>query len=383
MSTIYFYNVPNAIYQAFTQSGLKPKCITELPQADHQDTILWYARTEEDIMMFDQVVAYGRKIILAPESLTLENPSVTALLLRQNNVELYYPFNAAHIPQVFAPERHWYSVQNVSTERGPDSQENMPLLFSGSGKDSFAIWGPCGTGKTSVALSLGTALAKTKAKVLLIDVTNTSDLFYRIQLTDPPKPITLIDVYKQLRNHEKPFLYKFIDHLFVIPGNLVTKLKQEEFLHVVDSLKRSFDFILFDISSEPDEIGYTALRLSSRILLVANYDVIPLTLWHENTLEKSFLPRNKLALCLNAVYPSRYKGSTHISDFLNIKPMGTLPVDYQSALDSKLGFTAPYLIGNDEYKNAIDELMAHLWQIEGSQSKSIIKSWLTNFRKDK
>lgn len=382
MPKIYFYNIPPAIRQAFTQSGLNPTSVTELPTLDPQSTFLWYARTEEEIMMFDQVITFGRKIILAPESLVLENPSVTALLLRQNNIELYFPFTAAHIPQVFAPERHWYAIKSSPMERGPDqSQESMPLLFSGSGKDSFAIWGPQGTGKTSVVLSLATALAKTKAKVLLIDATNACDLIYRIPLSDPPKPITLNDIYTQLRNQEKLMLYKSIDNLHIIPGSLNTKLKQEEFLHVVDSLKRSYDFILFDTSAEPDVIGLSALRLASRILIVANYDIVPLTLWHEKILQASFLPHNKMVLCLNAVYPSRYKGHTHVSDFLQMRPAGMLPVAYQTIIDSKLGFTSPYTIGEEEFKAAINSLVANLWQIEQTSSGSRLGSLISAFRK--
>lgn len=369
MSRIYFYNVPQAIHQAFSQSGLNPIPVTDIPLPDSQVAFLWYVRTEEEIMIFDKVAGFGRKIILAPESLVLENPSVTALLLRQNNIELYLPFTAAHIPDVLSPIHHWYSVESPKIN---SVKENIPVLFSGSGKDSVAIWGPRYSGKTSLLLSMGAALAKTKAKVLIIDATNDADLLYWIE--DNSNVSTMTDVYDRLVKHDKPKIHQFLSNLHIIPGNLNKAITPDQLLYIVDSLRNSFNFILFDVSSNPNDTGYAALQLVSRILLVGTVDIPKLYIWHESVFKTFLLPSTKMSSVINASFASRYQKRDVPLTVLDYGFAGHVPVIYEDIMDAQIKGIAPYSISkNEEYKQAIDNVVSYLWPVEVDISMSLIE----------
>lgn len=380
MPTIYFYNVPPAILQAFTHSGLNPIVITEIPQPDPLATFLWYARTEDEVMFFEKVAAFGRKIILAPETLALENSSVTALLLRQNNVELYFPFTAAHIPLVFSPERHWFIVDSLPTERGPDiKQDSMPILFSGSGKDSIAIWGPKYSGKTSVALSLAAALSNTRAKVLLIDATNNADLL--LWVNDPTEVITIPVALQMAKERQKLEIHRFAPGLFVLPGNPNKKIASDEFIYLLDTLRSSFDFILFDTSAEPDEIGSVSLQIASRILICSTVDLQPFLFWYKSTFNSIPLSISKMSHLINALYPSRSQKKEGVKNIMDLSIIGYIPVQYEATTEGKVSAKSPYSIGNEDYKEAFHNLLSNLLPTQNYADDSLFTRLTSKFKK--
>lgn len=373
---VFFYNVPSVFLQAFSQAGMNPQGVSELPSPSSQDIIIWYARTEQDVLLYNKMEGFQRKIILAAENLTLENRSVTALLLRQANVEMYYPFTAAHIPEVLAPTRHWYSVETI---KDVADRETLPVLFSGSGKDSVALWGPPSAGKTSLALSLGAALARTKAKVLLLDATNSSDLLYWVN--DPLNVITVPLAYEAVLKQQKPKLHQILPFLYVLPGNPKLPTTPEQFLYLIDALRHSFHFILVDVSSLPTDTGYTALKLMSRIVLVSTFDMHQLISWHESTFKSYLLPAHKMSLVINASYPSRVQKINTPLDVLPFNLLGHIPVNYEAVMDAKIAGTSPYGTSSEEYKRAIDHLLVTLWSISEDEPASLFKRLKSDFLK--
>ena len=374
----YFYRVPNPFLLAFKQVGITPITTTEIPPPLSNDAIIWYAKSEEEIMQFQQFEGFSRKIILAPDNLVLENKSVTALLLRQANVEMYFPFTAAHIPEILAPARHWYSPDTV---RDASQRENLPVLFSGSGKDSIALWGPPGSGKTSLSLAMAAALSRTKAKTLLIDATNNSDLLLWVKDPSSPDVITLTTAYETAKSGAKVKFFQMAPGLFVIPGQPNANIAPDEFLFLLDSVRNSFDFILFDTSSEPNEVGSVALQVSSRILLASTLDLQPFAFWYKSTFNSVPLPLSKLVHVVNAFYPSRAQKRDAITQVLERPILGYIPAQYETVTEGKISANSPYFSGTDEYKEALNSLLARLWSIQTVNEDSLIKRFQSRFLK--
>ncbi|AFM43621.1 ATPase involved in chromosome partitioning (plasmid) [Desulfosporosinus acidiphilus SJ4] len=376
---IYFYRVPEPFCLAFGQAGITAVPTTEIPPPASNDTFIWYAKSEEEIMIFQQLEGFGRKIILAPDTLVLENKSVTALLLRQANVELYFPFNAAHIPEVLAPARHWYSPDIV---RDTTHRENLPVLFSGSGKDSLAIWGPPSSGKTSLSLAIAAALSRTKAKVLLIDATNNSDLLLWVKDPLSSEVITLAAAYELAKTGTKIKFFQMAPGLFVVPGQPNRKLAPDEFLFLLDSLRNHFDFIMLDTSSLPDEVGSVALQVSSRILLCSTLDLQPFAFWYKSDFSSVSLPFSKMNHVVNAYYQSRSQKRDAILQILNRPILGYIPAQYETVTEGKISATSPYFAGDEEYKDALNSLMSNLWSIRTTLNEdSIINRLRSKFSK--
>ena len=183
---IFFYNVPGSFLQIFAKVGIDPIAVDEIPIGETQATIIWYAKTELDVMRFEEMTEFNRKIILGAEALTLESPSVMALLLRQANVEMYYPFLASHITKILDSERHWLECQ-VSNYHDNFSSENVRIENSlNKGIDSIIerLVGTItisvgniqhGSGATHTALTVAKYLSLKGFRVAVVELKQRTD----------------------------------------------------------------------------------------------------------------------------------------------------------------------------------------------------------------
>jgi len=230
---IYFLNVPQSFIQVFSQSGINPISIDKIPVGEQHDTIIWYAKTETDIMLFEQMYDFGRKIILGAETLKIESPSIIALLLRQSYVEMYYPFLASHITNILGPERHWFEYQEIKNNKDPDVENNAKIEMSVTkesivGTIMIAVANlQHGSGSTHTALTIAKFLSSKGFRVAVVELKQTSD--YGL-------------VYLQRKTSNNQFSYKYDS--FDIYANDGEVTPDDLFIF---AMSKNYNYIVFDM----------------------------------------------------------------------------------------------------------------------------------------
>lgn len=405
---IYFLNVPNAFIQAFGQSGINPIQVTEIPSPDQQSTIIWYAKTEEDVMQFERMGVFFRKIILASESLILESPSVTALLLRQNDVEMYYPFVAVNITQVLAPEKHWYGAisyidpenNEVQTpvdisKKGGKVKEvvllkevirNVPIMRKGL-KDTIVTWGWNNSGKSFLLTNLAVMLAKAGAKVALVEgnVRN-RELFTFFEVENNHDGlVTLLRSNKDILDHA----YSPIKNLYVFALLPFTELESNEFdlIAIQDKLRDSVDFIFIDSPCSIFENDFIEnLKYVTKVLLAVTPNIAKLVSLGKNleSMNKQGVNLGKFDVILNQYLSSKEISPESIETILNqnlfskeinseeakklIRIVAEVPPIYPSAYESHIiGKPLTMSQKGDSLAKALDPVLHSLWSVEKSK----------------
>jgi len=223
-----------------------------------------------------------------------------------------------------------------------------------------------GVGKTSVVLSLGSALAGIGKKVLLIDANfSAPNLGVYLNLIEPE--ITIHHVLDRTANPKKAI--HNISNFDVIPASIFWN-KNINYLKLKDrikSLKRVYDIILLDSSPALNDETLAAMNASDELIVVTTPDYLSLSTAIKAIKEARKRGAPILGLILNKVFEKNFELSIDdIEKTLNIPVLATIPHDI-NFLKSVSKFT-PYTIykpkskGAEEYKKLASTLVGEKYK---------------------
>lgn len=365
---VYFLNVPQAFIHVFIQAGINPVPVTEIPPADPLSTIIWYAKTETDIMQFKMMGDFARKIILASENVALESPSVTSLLLRQNDIEMYFPFTSANITQVLAPEKHWYGVKSPISESAEPQiiKQTVEKIIKIEVVTSSTITVLSGapTGKSFIAWNLAHLFAKRDYKTSLVNIDRgySSNILFGID-SDSESALKNLESKDLKLIYDEGYLAK--ENLKIFTHDLLSteKIDSEYYLEALNYIRINSDMIIIDCKSGYDEKLKNSLTSSSLNLLVFDLDNMH-TRFNMQFIEqmKELLNPQKTVVIINNVFASSnelnhllklLKGlNMPFKEILTVKSCGV------AAYNAMYTNMCPYDLSKDkEFKEDFDKVM--------------------------
>lgn len=388
---IYFLNVPKAFIHVFSQAGINPVSVTEIPLSDPLSTIIWYAKTETDIMQFKTMGVFARKIILAADSLILESPTVTSLLLRQNEIEMYLPFIAANITQVLAPEKHWFEVKSQITDSSEPQiiKQTVEKIIKIEvvTSSTIAVISGAPTGKSFIAWNIAHIFAKRNYYTSLVNIDRgySSNILFGIDS----------DSESALKNLEHKDLKLIYDEGYLAEENLkifthdllaTEKIDSEYYLEALNYIRINSDMIIIDCKSGYDDKLKNSLISSTLNLLVFDLDNMH-TRFNLQFIEqiKELLNPQKTVVIINNVF----SGSNELNHLLKLikslnmqfKEILTIKNCGVAAYDAMYTNTCPYDISKDkEFKEDFDKLMGCLMARE---KKSFLTKLFKKIRGEK
>lgn len=140
------------------------------------------------------------------------------------------------------------------------------------GRSIVITSGKGGVGKTTVCATLGIALAKMKAGVVLVDADITLN---NLDLTMGVEGSVVYDISDVVRGkcRLKQALLKdpYCDNLYILPSSHAIRageVPSDAFKEIILSLRESFDYVLIDCPAGIDEGFHRAVSASSEALVV-------------------------------------------------------------------------------------------------------------------
>lgn len=365
---IYLYRVPEPFSLAFKQAGITAISTIEIPPPSSNDTLIWYAKSEEEIMLFQQLDGFGRKIVLAPDSLILENKSVTALLLRQAEVEMYFPFSAANITQVLAPEKHWFGVKSQVTEsfepqiikQTVEKVIKIEVVTS----STIAVISGSPTGKSFIAWNLAHLFAKRDYNTSLVNIDRgySANILFGID-SDSESALKNLENKDLKLIYDEGYLSKVNLKIFTHDLLATDKIDSEYYLEALNYIRINSDMIIIDCKTGYDDKLKNSLISSTLNLLVFDLDNMH-TRFNLQFIEqiKDLLNSQKTVVIINNVL----SGSNELSHLLKLlkeldmpfKDILTVRNCGVAAYDAMYTNKCPYDISQDKkFKEDFDKVM--------------------------
>lgn len=195
-----------------------------------------------------------------------------------------------------------------------------------------------GIGKTSIAVNLALELAQaTKEKVALIDLNlqlgdvatflDMTPTFAMDYIADNIDNLGEDELLKTLSRYKNTSLYVIADPINIDKSRDITA---NQIKCILDTLKRTFSYIVIDIGTNIDTKTITALDMSDLILLIAivNLPAIRSTQRCMDLFEKLGYSKDKVKLILNRHMENEDIKTTDIEDVVQQKVYWKIPNNY-------------------------------------------------------
>lgn len=184
-----------------------------------------------------------------------------------------------------------------------------------------------GVGKTSVALSLGAALAGFGKKVLIVDGNlSAPNLGMHMNVVEPAR--TLHHVLAGEANPREAVCE--MDSFDILPASIFykSKISPLKLKNKLGHLKRYYDFVVLDSSPALNEETLAVMNAADELIVVTTPDVPTLS----TTLKASKFARNRgapiIGLVLNKVHKKNFEISLDdVEDTIGIPVMAVVPYD--------------------------------------------------------
>lgn len=201
-----------------------------------------------------------------------------------------------------------------------------------------------GIGKTSIAVNLAMELAQsTKEKVALIDLNlQLGDVATFLDMT-PPFAMDYIanniqnldetELLKTLSRYKNTSLYVIADPLNIDKSQEITA---EQIKNILNTLKKTFSYIVIDIGTNIDSKTITALDMSDLILLIAivNLPALRSTQRCMELFEKLGYNSEKIKLVLNRYMENEEIKTSDIEDVVKQKVYWKIPNNYLTMMSA-------------------------------------------------
>ena len=224
-----------------------------------------------------------------------------------------------------------------------------------------------GVGKTSVVVSLGSALSEFGKKVLLIDGNLSSPaLGLHLNIIDPEK--TLHHVLSRIVNPREA-IYEHEEGFHIMPASIFERIEVNplKLRDKIKGLKRSYDIILIDSSPSLNEETLAVILASDEILVVTTPDHPTLSA----TIKAIKLAKQRgtpiSGLILNKVHNKNFEISLEdIEETLEVPVLAVIPYDVNvlKSLSNMESYTTfkPKSKGSIEYKKLAGVLVGQKYK---------------------
>lgn len=212
-----------------------------------------------------------------------------------------------------------------------------------------------GSGKTTVAVNLGVAMARLGRNVVILD----ADVMMAnvgLMLGLEGQKVTLHDVLSGEAQISRA-IYRAPEGVKVVPGGVVLegvrKAKLERLKNVVEILKKKFEYVLIDVPSGLDRDAITAMSLATDMVLVVTPDIAALS----NAI-KTKLIAEKLGVKLLGIIITRAKGKDpdisedQVAATLELPVLAVIPEDPALRHSSSIG--EPVVTHNPKSPSAME-----------------------------
>lgn len=240
----------------------------------------------------------------------------------------------------------------VQTVLGTEEQRRLRL----SGRGAIGIRGTVlpvysakgGVGKTTIAANLAAALAKQVGQsVAIVDAdTSFGDVAVAMDLRPETDVLTLLDA---ITSEEEVPLDDVLAHhgsgarVLAPPKNVLAwnQVDPERFIDGIELLARNYDYVVVDLSPNPNPITMLVLDAASLILWVVNSDVTAVrdNLHAIQLLREIGISLEKIRFVLNHVSPKDEVSGRSIESALERPIYWNVPYDRQLTRDAQLGRT--------------------------------------------
>jgi septum site-determining protein MinD len=212
-----------------------------------------------------------------------------------------------------------------------------------------------GSGKTTVAVNLGVAMARLGRNVVILD----ADVMMAnvgLMLGLEGQKVTLHDVLSGEAQISRA-IYRAPEGVKVVPGGVVLegirKAKLERLKNVVQILQKKFEYVLIDVPSGLDRDAITAMSLATDMVLVVTPDIAALS----NAI-KTKLIAEKLGVKMIGVIITRAKGKDpdisedQVTATLELPVLAVIPEDPALMHSSSIG--EPVVTHNPKSPSAME-----------------------------
>ncbi|MFQ5684283.1 MAG: CpaE family protein [Candidatus Binatia bacterium] len=239
---------------------------------------------------------------------------------------LTQPFNWSEVLQSL--ERISGKI-NAQPEK-PLEQGRIITVFSNKG----------GVGSTTVSTNLAVTLATAKKSVCIVDLVlqfGSVTTFLNLEAT-----YTILDLVKNLKRIDPLLLEGSLTQhssgvrVLAEPFHAedANTIRVEDIEEILDTLAKSFDFVIVDTPREFDDAVSLVLDKAQLIVFVTEMDVPSLKSAHRalEFLGRLGIYKNKIRLVLNRYIKSKIMSLKSVEKALGIKVFWTLPNDYPTAI---------------------------------------------------
>lgn len=201
-----------------------------------------------------------------------------------------------------------------------------------------------GIGKTSIAVNLAVELAQlSKEKVALIDLNlqlgdvatflDMTPAFAMDYISNNIQNLDESQLLKTLSRYKNTSLYVIADPLNLDKSKEITS---EQIKNILETLKKTFSYIVIDIGTNIDSKTITALDMSDLILLIAivNLPAIRSTQRCMDLFEKLGYSKEKVKLILNRYMENEDIKTTDIEDVVKQKVYWKIPNNYLTMMSA-------------------------------------------------
>jgi len=212
-----------------------------------------------------------------------------------------------------------------------------------------------GSGKTTVAVNLGVAMARLGRNVVILD----ADVMMAnvgLMLGLEGQKVTLHDVLAGEAQISRA-IYRAPEGVKVVPGGVVLegvrKAKLERLKNVVQILNKKFEYVLIDVPSGLDRDAITAMSLATDMVLVVTPDIAALS----NAI-KTKLIAEKLGVKMIGIIITRAKGKDpdisedQVTATLELPVLAVIPEDPALKHSSSIG--EPVVTHNPKSPSAME-----------------------------
>ncbi len=219
------------------------------------------------------------------------------------------------------------AIENIKEE---NKNETCKIISTFSNKG--------GIGKTSIAVNLAVELAQTtKEKVALIDLNlqlgdvatflDMTPTFTMDYIADNIENLDEEELLKTLSRYKNTSLYIIADPINIDKSRDITA---NQIKNILNTLKRTFSYVVIDIGTNIDTKTITALDMSDLILLIAivNLPAIRSTQRCMDLFEKLGYTKDKVKLILNRHMENEDIKTSDIEDVVQQKVYWKIPNNY-------------------------------------------------------
>ncbi len=183
-----------------------------------------------------------------------------------------------------------------------------------------------GTGKTTTAINLGSALHREGKKVLLVDLDPQANLSYSLDVVDPK--LTLADLFtgggelgETIINREGMDILPGSNELVDVEISLVGQENREQFLRQILEEAQGYDYILIDCPPSLSLLTVNARTASDEVVIPLQMEVLTLQglgqiLATVEKIKAAFNPKLKVKGIVIVMYDQRRKLSQEIQEYL-------------------------------------------------------------------